>query len=157
MADELAHLVVYTMAISDDEEGGIVFLHRVLPGSLGRSYGVHVAKLAGMPTNIVRRAEAVLQQLENNSQSKIAQITRTQQDNLSYLDQQGYPQHKLVAESSHNYSWQSTEARQAAAALEQSADEALDLSAINLSAITPLDALNLLFIQQQKKRSVVKR
>jgi DNA mismatch repair protein MutS len=157
MADELAHLVVYTMAISDDEEGGIVFLHRVLPGSLGRSYGVHVAKLAGMPTNIVRRAEAVLQQLENDSQSKIAQITRTQQDSLSYLDQQGYPQHKLVAESSHNYSWQSTEASQAAAVLEQSIDEALDLSAINLSAITPLDALNLLFIQQQKKRSVVKR
>src|SRR6266699_3075790 len=57
MADELHHLRVYTMAISDDEHGGIVFLHRVTPGCIGRSYGVYVAKLAGMPLSIVRRAE----------------------------------------------------------------------------------------------------
>src|SRR5438270_7851156 len=64
MADELSHLRVYTMAISNDEQGEIVFLHRVTPGSLGRSYGVHVAKLAGMPASIVQRAEEVLKQLE---------------------------------------------------------------------------------------------
>src|SRR5947209_12773572 len=64
MADELPHLHVYTMAISEDEQKEIVFLHRVTPGSLGRSYGVHVAKLAGMPPSIVQRAEEVLKQLE---------------------------------------------------------------------------------------------
>src|SRR5260370_26809997 len=66
MADELAHLCVYTMAISDDERDGIVFLHRVTPGCAGRSYGVHVARLAGMPLSVVRRAELVLQQLESH-------------------------------------------------------------------------------------------
>src|SRR5207245_494993 len=64
MADELPHLRVYTMQISDDEQGEIVFLHRVTPGCIGRSYGVHVAKLAGMPPSIVRRANEVLKQLE---------------------------------------------------------------------------------------------
>src|SRR2546425_7491704 len=64
MAEELPHLRVYTMAISDDEQGEIIFLHRVTPGCIGRSYGVHVAKLAGMPPSIVRRAEEVLKGLE---------------------------------------------------------------------------------------------
>src|SRR5260370_26490423 len=54
MADELPHLRVYTMAISDDEQGGIVFLHRVTPGCIGRSYGVYVAKLARLPLDILR-------------------------------------------------------------------------------------------------------
>src|SRR5437588_4631689 len=60
MANELLHLSVHTMAISDDGQGDIVFLHRVTPGCTGRSYGVHVAKLAGMPLNVVKRAEEVL-------------------------------------------------------------------------------------------------
>src|SRR3989440_7973129 len=64
MEEELSHLRVYTMAISDDEQGEIVFLHRVTPGCIGRSYGVHVAKLAGMPLSILRRAEEVLKHLE---------------------------------------------------------------------------------------------
>ena len=67
MADELAHLCVYTMAISEDEQDGIVFLHRVIPGCARRSYGVHVARLAGMPLSVVRRAESVLRQLESRS------------------------------------------------------------------------------------------
>ncbi len=65
MADELPHLNVYTMQISDDMQGEIVFLHRVTPGCIGRSYGVHVAKLAGMPQSIVHRAEEVLHYLES--------------------------------------------------------------------------------------------
>src|SRR5207244_9799088 len=69
MAEELPRLRVYTMAISDDEQGEIVFLHRVTPGSIGRSYGVHVAKLAGMPLSIVRRAEEVLKRLESAKDS----------------------------------------------------------------------------------------
>jgi DNA mismatch repair protein MutS len=47
------------------EEGDtIVFLHRVLPGGADRSYGVHVAQLAGMPRPVVERARELLAQLE---------------------------------------------------------------------------------------------
>src|SRR5436190_16869483 len=69
MAEELPHLRIYTMAISDDEQGEINFMHRVTPGCIGRSYGIHVAKLAGMPLSIVRRAEEVLKRLESAKDS----------------------------------------------------------------------------------------
>ncbi len=41
----------------------IVFLHRILPGKTDRSYGIHVAKLAGMPAGTVARAREVLESL----------------------------------------------------------------------------------------------
>jgi DNA mismatch repair protein MutS len=50
------------------EEGDeIAFLHRVVPGGADRSYGVHVAQLAGMPRPVVERARELLHQLENGS------------------------------------------------------------------------------------------
>ena len=47
-----------------EQEGEVVFLHQVTPGAADRSYGVHVAKLAGVPRAVVRRAEEILQSLE---------------------------------------------------------------------------------------------
>ena len=43
----------------------VVFLHRIAPGSAERSYGIHVAQLAGVPPAVLRRAEAVLTELES--------------------------------------------------------------------------------------------
>ncbi len=45
----------------------IVFLHKIVPGVANRSYGIHVAKMAGMPASVVARAELVLSALENNN------------------------------------------------------------------------------------------
>jgi DNA mismatch repair protein MutS len=52
----------------DVREGneGVVFTYRVIPGSADRSYGVHVARLAGLPGEVVQRAAAVLAELEAN-------------------------------------------------------------------------------------------
>jgi DNA mismatch repair protein MutS len=44
--------------------GRIAFTYRVVPGSADRSYGVHVAQLAGLPASVIERATAVLQSLE---------------------------------------------------------------------------------------------
>ena len=44
--------------------GEVVFLRRVVPGGADRSYGIHVARLAGLPASVTRRAEAILRQLE---------------------------------------------------------------------------------------------
>src|SRR5919201_1786706 len=47
------------------EEGDrVVFLHRVVPGGADRSYGVHVASLAGIPSSVVQRARELLRDLE---------------------------------------------------------------------------------------------
>ncbi|MCL4534886.1 MAG: DNA mismatch repair protein MutS, partial [Bacteroidetes bacterium] len=49
------------------EEGDrVVFLHRVVPGGADRSYGIHVAQLAGVPAPVIRRARQILLQLEAN-------------------------------------------------------------------------------------------
>ena len=47
----------------------IVFLHEVVPGAASQSYGIHVARLAGLPEGALSRAEAVLQTLERGEQS----------------------------------------------------------------------------------------
>ncbi len=56
----------YCVAVSEKGEE-IVFLHRVIPGGADRSYGVHVAQLAGMPRPVVERARELLAQLEAQS------------------------------------------------------------------------------------------
>ena len=48
-------------------EGEVIFLHRVVPGSTDRSYGIHVAKLAGVPGEVLERAREILAMLEENS------------------------------------------------------------------------------------------
>ncbi len=147
MAAELSHLGVYTMAISDEVQEDIVFLHRVMPGSIGRSYGVHVAKLAGMPAAIVRRAEEVLQQLERGKDAlPAAHLEHTMVVEQAYRYITGNHDASL-----RRYEWQSEEARQVAAVLER--DDEPELGSIDLSSITPLDALNLLFLLQRKRKA----
>ncbi|MBN8961439.1 MAG: DNA mismatch repair protein MutS [Rhizobiales bacterium] len=59
--------------------GDVVFLHEVLPGSADRSYGIQVAKLAGLPPGVITRAKAVLAKLEANDRG---QTTRALTDDL---------------------------------------------------------------------------
>ena len=44
----------------------IVFLHKIVPGSADRSYGIHVARLAGVPKDVVKRADEILTDLEGD-------------------------------------------------------------------------------------------
>ncbi|MFQ5879393.1 MAG: DNA mismatch repair protein MutS, partial [Dehalococcoidia bacterium] len=67
MASLLPRLRNFNVAVA--EEGGqVVFLHKILPGGADRSYGVHVAQLAGLPRAVVQRAREVLDQLESGDQ-----------------------------------------------------------------------------------------
>ena len=50
-------------------EGDIIFMHKVAEGSADHSYGIHVAKLAGLPKAVIGRARKVLQKLEKSEQS----------------------------------------------------------------------------------------
>ena len=51
------------VAVSE-EEGHVVFLHKIVPGGADKSYGVHVAQLAGIPKPVIHRAEEILVELE---------------------------------------------------------------------------------------------
>ncbi|HJT59213.1 MAG TPA: hypothetical protein VJ761_22090, partial [Ktedonobacteraceae bacterium] len=153
--------------------GEIVFLHRVTPGSLGRSYGVHVAKMAGMPLSIVRRAEEVLKHLEAEKERLITQavfaanghagashgngLLKVGDGNGHYTVENGHEAKNIVAQfiaPKKEYVWQSEEARLAAQSIEQADGMPPDLDAVDVCAITPLDALNLIFMLQKKRRSL---
>jgi DNA mismatch repair protein MutS len=54
----------YNVAVSEDE-GEIVFLRTIVPGGADRSYGIHVAQLAGLPRAVVSRAREILDDLES--------------------------------------------------------------------------------------------
>lgn len=47
----------------------VIFLHEVVSGAADRSYGIHVAKLAGLPNVVIKRAEQVLDSLEKDNKS----------------------------------------------------------------------------------------
>lgn len=54
-----------------EKDGRIVFLRKLMPGGSEHSFGIHVARLAGMPSSIVKRAEEVLRQLETEKQTEV--------------------------------------------------------------------------------------
>ena len=69
LADRLPALRNATMAVRE-WQGEVVFLHEVRPGAADRSYGVQVARLAGLPPAVVERARAVLDALEAGDRDK---------------------------------------------------------------------------------------
>ena len=62
----LNHLTCYNLAVRE-QDGEIHFLHRIEQGAADKSFGVHVAKLAGLPSSVTKRAAALLKSLEKNA------------------------------------------------------------------------------------------
>ena len=63
--ETLAGVCNYNVAVKEWQDE-IVFLHKIVPGSADKSYGIHVAQLAGVPSWVNRRATKILSQLESN-------------------------------------------------------------------------------------------
>ncbi len=94
--------------------GSVIFLHRVVPGPSDRSYGIHVARLAGVPPPVCSRAEEVLAQLEQQ-ELRVLEATAPAGSQLQ-LSLFPAPEHAVVEE----------------------------LRRISVDGLTPLEALNLL-------------
>ena len=56
----------------------MTFLHRIEEGPADKSYGIHVAKIAGLPSDLLKRADTILRQLEGQS-PEVPMATQTQQ------------------------------------------------------------------------------
>jgi DNA mismatch repair protein MutS len=65
LAQKLPRLRNLNAQVAEQEEG-IVFLHKIVPGSADKSYGIHVAQLAGVPAEVLDRAAEVLGELESH-------------------------------------------------------------------------------------------
>jgi DNA mismatch repair protein MutS len=68
LAERLPHVVNYNVAVAEQGDS-VVFLHRIMPGAADKSYGIHVAQLAGMPRPVIHRAEEILADLEADGDS----------------------------------------------------------------------------------------
>ena len=113
------------VAVKEWDES-IVFLHRIVPGGADRSYGIHVARLAGIPKSVSQRAREVLEQLEadhvnHRGDSKITP-PRRRKDNPIQLTLFEFGTHPVIEK----------------------------LQKLDLQSTTPLDALQIL-AQWQKK------
>ena len=73
LADRLSGVKNYHVSVKETG-GGIVFLRRVEPGAADRSYGIEVAKLAGLPNEVIERAREVLAEHETAEQRLTAQL-----------------------------------------------------------------------------------
>jgi DNA mismatch repair protein MutS len=65
LAHTLPNLRNYNVLVRESE-GEVIFLHKIAPGSADKSYGIHVARLAGIPMGVLERAAQVLRQLESH-------------------------------------------------------------------------------------------
>ncbi len=108
--------------IAVKEEGSdLVFLRKIIPGATDRSYGIHVARLAGVPLKVTQRAKEILKEVENGSA-----ITRGK-------DSARYTQVVLFG----------TEDKKDSSVVEE-------LKKLNVDAMTPLEALNALAAMKKK-------
>jgi DNA mismatch repair protein MutS len=65
LAEKLPALRNYNVLVREWQDK-IIFLHKIAPGSADKSYGIHVARLAGVPEEVLNRAEEVLGELESH-------------------------------------------------------------------------------------------
>jgi DNA mismatch repair protein MutS len=124
LASYLPRVRNYNVAVME-ECGEVIFLHQILPGGSDRSYGIHVAKIAGMPRAVVQRAGEVLQELEGDSRGPTpsqARGRRTAQPSPS-------PQLPLLPTKS---------------AAEK------ELAALDIDSLTPLEAITKLYELREK-------
>ena len=119
LADRLDAVKACNVAVRETGDG-IVFLRRLEPGGCDRSYGVHVARLAGVPQRVVDRARTVLHELENGPSGAGSRLSRLGDEDRGQL---GLFDPRAAAPSS--------------AALDR-------LEELDPERMTPLDALNAL-------------
>jgi DNA mismatch repair protein MutS len=96
----------------------VVFLHKILPGGTDKSYGIHVAKLAGIPKSILERSKEILQELESTFQKEASgEHLAKHKTKQSERDSLFVEKHKSVLEK---------------------------LASTDVNNLTPLEAINLL-------------
>jgi DNA mismatch repair protein MutS len=70
VAQLFPHVQPCTIAVT--EEGGrVIFLRKIIPGGADKSYGIHVAQLAGIPRQVIHRAEEILEELEKKGAERV--------------------------------------------------------------------------------------
>lgn len=146
LASELPKLKnIHVSAI--EQNGNVVFLHKIKEGPADKSYGIHVAKLADLPKQLIDRAAAILAKLENeNGQEKgmhdqpaavvkapiaeAAPVTSVNEAQLSFFGEEA-PKGRVNSSPKENKVLD-------------------DIKSLDILEMTPLEAMNILYKLQKK-------
>ncbi|EOH91319.1 DNA mismatch repair protein MutS [Enterococcus pallens] len=104
-----------------EQNGEVVFLHKLMDGPADKSYGIHVAKIAGMPTELLSRAATILTALEAESPAPQVEVVQEENEQLSLFNEVSTAELGVIDR----------------------------LKKANLLEMTPMDALNLLYELQK--------
>jgi len=121
LENKLEGIKNYNIAVKEKGED-IIFLRKIVPGGTDESYGIHVAKLAGVPKAVIKNANDVLRSLERKSSLISKKEKQSNEMQIGQLDMYNY---KL-------------------------AEIAQEVDKINLNELTPIDALNILVKIKEK-------
>jgi DNA mismatch repair protein MutS len=75
LADMLPLVANYNVAVAEEGDQ-VVFLHQIVKGGADRSYGIHVAQLAGLPRDVIQRANEILRELEEHAVTTAVEPSR---------------------------------------------------------------------------------
>jgi DNA mismatch repair protein MutS len=122
LADRLSRVDNASVAVAEEGKE-VVFLHRVVPGGADRSYGIHVARLAGLPGSVTDRAQEVMIELEAKDESEGRRPRKRKLQQKSLFDSGAQDRALRLVE---------------------------DLQHLDVSSMTPLEAISQLFELQEK-------
>ena len=92
LAERLEKAVNLSVMVKENENDGVVFLYKIVEGGVDKSYGIEVAKLAGLPVDLVSRARGVLSELENRHIKK----GRVSPDQIELFEDVSAREHKKI-------------------------------------------------------------
>jgi DNA mismatch repair protein MutS len=113
LSEKLQGVKNYNVAVREWQDE-VIFLYKIIPGCSDRSYGIHVAKLAGLPDNVVERAKEVLLELDKKTRAEFSKLAPQKNAQLNFFSLATH--HPVLDE----------------------------LSKIDTNSITPLEALKIL-------------
>ncbi len=122
LANYLPRTRNHSVAVAEDQ-GKVVFLHRIVAGVADKSYGVHVAQLAGLPRPVIARAWEVLNELEGKAKEPTVSSAKSKGHGKEQLSLFGFPPEVMQ-----------------------------ELQELDVTSMTPMEAINKLFELQAKAR-----
>ncbi|RLQ91637.1 DNA mismatch repair protein MutS [Falsibacillus albus] len=140
LQEELAQLKnVHVSAV--EQNGKVVFLHKIKEGAADKSYGIHVAELAELPAELIRRANQILNELENQHQHA-PEPKKIPTSNM----------HEKSDEETNQLSFfeEAPAGKQKSAASTKEKKVADELQSLNILDMTPLQAMNALYELQKR-------
>jgi DNA mismatch repair protein MutS len=148
LADSLPRVHLAAMEVLE-RDGQVVFLHRLSPGYADRSYGIHVARMAGMPAPVAARAEALLSSVASDAPVDPP-------DEFNATTGRRRPSHNAIVRVREQGSATAGDPKTAVSLSGPARELVLGLASLNVAGMTPMEAINVLFTLQQRASAALR-